>query len=264
MVTMLDAEDVVLVVGVGEGLGKEVTRAVLGAGGRSVLADIRPEVSAAIRDELDPAGESTLVTRIDVADNASCEEAVSAALKRFGRLDGVVHVAAVDAVSDSLMDGAVENWPLVADVNIGGPLRVVRAATPALRDAGGGSVVVVGSTAAWYPNEDFMQTSYGISKRGLQAMTHYLSRQLGPFGIRVNDVAPGYKMGPVLERAYESWAEAKGVTVEELHRPVLENLSLRRFAHDVDVANAILFFLSPLARNVTGQTLYVDAGQTLH
>lgn len=255
---------VVLVVGVGPGLGKEVARIVLNEGGRVALADISEEAMADTHAELDPAGERTLTCRVDLQDESTCLAAVDAIRNQFGRLDAVVLVAAFAGAFDLLADRTIENWKLTSDINVAGNLRVIKASTDLLTESGGGAVAIVGSTAGVLPTAGYTQTAYGISKAALIAATHYLSKELGTRGIRVNNVAPGYKMGPALQSALESWAKAADTTTEAVSGPILDSLSLHRFANDVDVANAILFFITDLSRNVTGQTLYVDGGMILH
>jgi NAD(P)-dependent dehydrogenase (short-subunit alcohol dehydrogenase family) len=255
---------VVLVAGVGPGLGKEVARTVLAEGGSVVMTDIVEDLIVDAQNELDPGGERTLRCTIDLQNDSTIEAAVSSLRERFGRLDAVVQVAAYAGAFDLLADRTVENWELTSDINVAGTLRVIRAATGLLQEDGGGSVVIVGSTAGVLPTVGYTQTAYGISKAALVAATHYLSKELGVKGIRVNNVAPGYKMGPALRGALEAWAEEANTSVEAVSAPILDGLALRRFADDVDVASAILFFISDLSKNVTGQTLYVDGGMVLH
>jgi len=255
---------VVLVSGVGPGLGRETAAAASREGASVVLGDLEPDRLEGIRRELDPSGQRSAGVRLDITDEAACQGLVDLAGCRFGRLDGVVHVAAADRVFGGLLDGSLDDWDLAAEVNVKGTLRLTKAAVPLLRESGGGSVVVIGSVAARKPSASFVQLAYGASKAALESVVHYLSRELGPDGIRVNDVSPGFKWGPVLVEAFGARADELGVSLESLMDPIAQTLSLRRFAGDQDVANAVVFFLSDLARNVTGQTLFVDGGELLH
>ncbi len=251
---------VIVVSGVGPGLGSEVARQVLDAGGRVVLGDLDGERPAELLDALGYDHRRGVVRATDIRSATVCEDLVSAAATAFSRLDGLVHVAALDAPVGGLLDGDLDDWTAVADVNVKGTLQLTKCAVPMLRDAGGGSVVMVGSIAAAEPVDGVVQLAYGMSKAALAVGAYYLSRELGPIGIRVNTVAPGWKWGPRLEEAMRDLARDAGTTVEELLAPVREHISLRRFATDGDVAASIVFLLSDRAAAITGQTLYVDGG----
>jgi NAD(P)-dependent dehydrogenase (short-subunit alcohol dehydrogenase family) len=255
-------DKVVVIVGVGPGLGRSTASTVLAHGGRVVLGDLDGVQLAAIRAELDPDGARSAAVAGDLAEPATADALVAAAAA-MGRLDALVVVAAVDNVFGGLMDGDLDAWDRLVDVNIKAALRLTRVAVPALRAAGGGSVVFIGSIGAVSPARRPM-LAYGASKAAMVSVAHHLSRELGPDGIRVNTVAPGWKWGPVAERALQEDADRRGVTLDAVIAPITAQLSLRRFATDDDVANAVAFFCSDLARNVTGQTLYVDGGAYLH
>jgi NAD(P)-dependent dehydrogenase (short-subunit alcohol dehydrogenase family) len=259
---LLDGK-IVLVSGVGPGLGRQTAAAALREGAAVALGDLHGDQLEHIRDELDPGGARTLARRTDVTSGAMCEALVAATRERFGRLDAVVHVAADDRAVGGLMDGNVDDWDRLVDVNIKGTLRMTKAAVPLLREGGGGSVVIIGSIGAVQPLSEHPMMVYGGTKGALLTIGRYLARELGPDGIRVNTVAPGWKWGPVLEAGLYAQAEHLGIDVETLLAPIRARVALRRLAGDADVADAIVFFCSDLARNITGQTLHVDAGDVL-
>jgi NAD(P)-dependent dehydrogenase (short-subunit alcohol dehydrogenase family) len=147
-------------------------------------------------------------------------------------------------------------------VNVKGTLQLTKAAVPLLRESGGGSIVIIGSIAAIHSVEGIPQIAYGATKAALVAATHYLSRELGPSGIRVNTIAPGWKWGATLEEAIGEQAAALNITIEEFMAPVRAGHPLRRYTNDDEVSNTIVFFCSDLAPSITGQTLYIDGGLT--
>lgn len=260
----------VLVTGVGAGLGTQVAAAVLREGGQAVIGARNAERLSAIATELDPTGRRIAHQACDITDDDQCAAIVELARSRFGGLDGLAQVAALDSIADTLARGAIENWARAAETNVGGTMRIVRAAAPLLARSSAcaaedqASVVIVGSVAAAGPSAEVVQTAYGVSKAAQEALGHYLSKELGPKRIRVNVVAPGYKLGPVLEAGFRHWAAAAGVGVEQVADPIKARLALGDFATDADCANTIAFFLSTRSRGVTGQTVYVDSGQVLH
>jgi len=256
---------VVLISGSGPGLGCETARAVLREGGCVVLGD-RLDYVEALRAELDPGGTRSAAVIGDITEPESCDRAVQTAADRFGRLDALVNVAAMDKVFGGLMDGSLDDWDVASSVNVKGTLQLTKAAVPLMESTGGGAVVFIGTLAAVLRDESFALLAYGASKAAMVTAAWYLARELGPRGIRVNTVAPGYKWGPVLEEAVRTQAEALGVDIEGVLQPMRDSLALRRLPTDADVANTIAFFCSDLAKAITGQTLFVDAGhgQTLH
>jgi NAD(P)-dependent dehydrogenase (short-subunit alcohol dehydrogenase family) len=172
----------------------------------------------------------------------------------------------VDKVFGGLMDGSLDDWDLAAGVNVKGTLQLTKVAVPLMESTGGGAVVFIGSIGAVARDEQFEMMAYGATKGAMVTAAFYLSRELGPRGIRVNTVAPGYKWGPVLEGALRDQAQDLGVDLDDVVKPIRESLALRRIPTDADVANTIVFLCSDLANGVTGQTLFVDGGQgqTIH
>lgn len=256
---------VILVLGTGAGLGKEVVRAILREGGTAAMADLKVDVAEQVRTELDPEGAHTSLHEFNLADLEAAPALVEAAVTEHGRLDGIAAVAALDNTMGRLLEAdAIGDWEKTQRINVAGNLAVVKAAAEHLGKQEYPAVVFVGSVAGAEPSDNFPQLAYGLSKYTMVGMTHHLSRELGPLGIRVNNVAPGYKWGPVLEGAYKQVAEQHGITPEEAMQPQKDALSLKRFADDADVANAIVFYLCDWSKNITGQVTYVDAGQIFH
>jgi NAD(P)-dependent dehydrogenase (short-subunit alcohol dehydrogenase family) len=251
---------VFIVSGVGPGLGRSVGATALEEGASLVLGDIDASRLSGIRQALDSSGTRSVAIEADIAAEPTGEALVAAAVDRFGRLDGIVHVAAIDYIVGGLLDGDLDDWTRAADINVKGTLRLTKAAVPALSQSGSGSVVIIGSIAAREPTEGIVQLAYGCSKSALETAGYYLSRELGPRGIRVNTVAPGWKWGPTLEIGMQAQADQLGVPIESLLAPVRDTISLGRFADDQDVANAVVFLLSDRARAITGQTIFVDGG----
>lgn len=253
---------VVLVSGCGPGLGRSVAAAALREGACVVLGDLEGGRAASIRAELDPGEARSLVAPLDIRSEASCEALVAEAEARFGRLDGVVHVAAIDHLVGGLLEGALDDWDRVADVNVKGTLRMTKAAVRLL-ERQGGSVVVIGTVGVVRPRAGMLRFAYSMSKGALLTAVRYLARELGPKRIRVNTVAPGFKRGPVLEAWAQEESAKRGVTPEALLAGFAGESSLGVLASDDDIANAVTFFLSDWASKVTGQLLYVDAGSYL-
>jgi NAD(P)-dependent dehydrogenase (short-subunit alcohol dehydrogenase family) len=183
----------------------------------------------------------------DVTRQEDVDAGLDLALRSFGTLDGVVHCAGITA------DGVVwklddEQWRSVIDVNLTGSFRVVRAAVPMLRKAGGGSIVLVSSVNGLRGR--FGQANYAASKAGVVALAKSVAHEAGAFGIRVNAVAPGLVRTAMTESLPSPFFEE-----------ALRETPLQRVGEPQDVADVILFLCSPLSRHVTGAVLRVDGGQ---
>lgn len=259
--TSLLADHVVLVSGVGPGLGRACARVALAAGARVALGDLDAERVASIAAALDPSGDRVVPHRLDITDEGSIDAMVRAVDARWGRVDGLVHVAALDTVVGGLLDGDLDDWDRVSAVNVRGTLALTRAVTPCFVD--GGSVVVIGSIGAVRPRGTSLRMAYGISKGALVTAARYLAVELGPRRVRVNTVAPGWKWGPVLEGYLRGVAASSGRPFEELVDEIRADSPMHDIADDDDVADTVLYFLSPLSRKVSGQIVHVDAGSYL-
>ena len=141
----------VIVSGVGPGLGGEVARLAVRDGANVVVAARSADKLAAAASELDASGDRVLAVPTDITELAGCEALVAAAVERFGALHGVAQVAAVDTALGNLAASSDDDWRRCFDTNVVGSMNLVRAAAPALRDAGGGAVVLIGSQSALLP-----------------------------------------------------------------------------------------------------------------
>lgn len=253
---------VVLVSGFGPGLGRSVAKAVLREGGSVVVGDLEGERAESIRRELDPGAAHSVASALDVTSDASCEALVERARARFGRLDGVVHVAALDHVVGGLLEGGLDDWDRTAAINVKGTMRMTKAAVPLLAERGG-SVVVIGTNGVFRPRIEVLRFVYAMSKGALLTGVRYLARELGRHRIRVNTVAPGFKWGPVVEEWARGQAEQRGISVRDVVEGLERETSLGVLASDDDIADSVVFFLSDLASKITGQLLVVDSGTYL-
>ncbi|MER5973520.1 SDR family oxidoreductase [Streptomyces sp. NPDC002055] len=252
----------VLVSGVGAGLGHQVVSAVLREGGNAVLGARTPEKLADAAARLDPGGRRTAWRATDIADEDACAALAELALERFGRIDAVVHVAALDTCFGGLADADFPTWTTVLDVNLLGTLRMTRACLPALT-ARGGSVVVIGTQSSVVAPSQVQQAAYAASKGALVSAMYSLARELGPHRIRVNTVQPGWMWGPPVQAFVQLTAQAEGVPEDEVLGRLAERMALPDLATDGDVAQAVVFLASDRARAITGQSLLVNAGEVM-
>ncbi len=260
---MILKDKVIIVAGVGDGLGREASRVALRDGARVVVGARSKDKLEAIAAELDPSGEKIAAHVTDILDPASCEALVAAAQARFGGLDAVVNVAALDTLFGTLATTPAEDWTRAMETNVMGTLNVVRAAVPALRAGGGGSVVLVGSRSQWFP-PDQPQIAYASSKGALLSAMYHLVHELGPDGIRVNMVVPTWMWGPPVQMYVKWQAGERKIPEQQIIDEITANMPLGdEIPSDDDVAEAIGFFCSDRSRMITGETLQVHAGENL-
>jgi NAD(P)-dependent dehydrogenase (short-subunit alcohol dehydrogenase family) len=191
---------------------------------------------------------------VDVSDAASVRQAVDAAVKALGGLDGVVNAAGIFSAA-GLADTSPELFSRTLAVNLTGTFLVIQATAPYLLDAGGGSIVNIASGVGITPTGPG-STAYVASKGGVIAMTKALAMELAPT-VRVNAVCPGAVDTPMVQ----SFLRTPGGSVDPA---IASRYALRRAADPDELASAILFLTSGEASFVTGITLPVDGGRTFH
>ncbi|MEU1805067.1 SDR family oxidoreductase [Streptomyces sp. NPDC019937] len=252
----------VIVSGVGPGLGQRVAAACLREGANVALGARTAERLAETAVELDPGGTRTAHRATDIADEAQCEALAALALDRFGRIDAVVNVAALDSHFGGLEDADFASWGRVVDVNLFGTLRMTRACLPALK-RNGGAVVLIGTQSSLAAPTEVRQTAYAASKGALTSAMYALARELGPHRIRVNTVQPGWMWGPPVRAYVQFAAHAEGLPEAEIEQRLAGRMALPDLATDGDVAEAAVFLASDRARAITGQSLLVNAGELM-
>jgi len=259
---MLVKDKTIVVCGVGPGLGREVAQAAIRDGANVVLAARRADALEEHAQSLDPDGKRALAVATDITDPEQCDALMAAATERFGSIDAVVQVAALDTLFGNLETTTAEDLGKAVAVNVAGAIHVARAAVPHMVNAGGGSIVLIGTQSMWHP-PTFPQLAYASSKGGLLSAMYHLVRELGPKKIRVNMVVPTWMWGPPVEIFVRMESKRRGVSEEEVITSITQNMPLGEIPKDDDVANACIFFCSDHARMITGESLLVNAGEIL-
>lgn len=253
----------VIVSGVGPGLGGEVARLAVRDGANVVIAARSAGKLAGAASVLDPGGRRVLAVPTDITDLDACKALVEAATERFGAVHAVAQVAAVDAVLGDLAASTEDDWRRCFDTNVLGSMNLVHAAAPALRAAGGGAVVLVGSQSAVRPPTAMPQIAYASSKGALLSAMYHLATELGPDHIRVNAVIPTWMWGPPVQMYVDWQAGERGVPAEEVIAEITRGMAIPEIPADEDVAEAVVWLCSERARMVTGQSLMVNAGEVM-
>jgi NAD(P)-dependent dehydrogenase (short-subunit alcohol dehydrogenase family) len=255
---MILKDKTVLITGVGDGLGRECAESAYAQGANLVIAARSEDNLAKIADAIDPSGERVLAHPTDVTDKDACEALIGATVERFGPIHGLAQVAAYESAWGGLYDAKDTDWHAALDVNVLGLYNVLRPAARVMKENGGGSVVVIGSQSMFKPS--LPQVGYAASKGALLTSAYYLADELGPDNIRVNMVVPSWMWGPPVEM-YVDMLATDGKTREDVLTDITGKFPMRRMAEDGEVADVVTFFLSDLAKAVTGQHLQVNCGE---
>jgi len=242
---------VALISGAARGQGAEEARLFAREGAGVVLGDVRPEGEAVAR-EIAAGGGRALFRRLDVTSEEDWAGAVAAAEAAFGHLDILVNNAGILG-RPGILETSLELWNRVVAVNQTGPFLGMRAAIPALRRAGGGSIVNISSALATVGYGE--SASYTAAKGALTALTRTVAVELAPEGIRVNVVHPGVIDTPMVD-------DGVGRSPESL-RAQAAVAPLGRIGTAGEMAAAVLYLASDEASFVTGATLAVDGGLTV-
>jgi len=251
---------VALVSGVGPGLGRSVAVQLAEHGADLVLAARREKRLAKVAAEVEALGRRVLCVPTDITDPASCAALADATVEAFGRLDILVNNAFTDGTFARFDEADLATWKQTMDVNLWGTLQLTQQMIPLLRQAtdGDGRIVMVNTMSVQKIEERF--GGYAASKAALATAAKTLAVELGPFGIRVNSVHPGYIYGPSVEWYFNHLAEQEGRTFQEIYDERADETCLRYLPPADEIAGAVLFLASPWAKAVTGQAVNVNAG----
>ncbi|MDR7103655.1 SDR family oxidoreductase [Croceicoccus sp. BE223] len=243
-------DKVAIVTGAGQGIGEHYAKALAAEGAAVVVAEINEDNARTVAEAIVAEGGRAIHTRTDVSSEDSCAECVERTVAEFGGLDFLINNAAIFAGMrrKSWMEIELDYYRRFMAVNFESVLLMTRAAYPALKARGGGSIVNQSSTAAYYAGN-----YYGLAKLGVNGLTIALAKELGPDNIRVNGVAPG-----------PTNTEATRTSVpEDRLKGIIEALPLRRLGETQDIVNTVLYLCSEESSWVTGQTWSVDGGQLM-
>ncbi len=263
MSLLLDGK-VVIVSGVGPGLGQANARALAREGATVVLAARNADYLAAVEQEINGSGTGrALAVPTNLVDADQVGALVDRTVNEFGRLDALVNNAFRMDTFQPFEQVDLVKWRKIFDVNVWGTLGLTQACVPHLKKAaaseGDASVVFIISMSMRKIRE--LEGGYSSSKAAVQTAAKTMALELGPSGVRVNCVAPGWIGGPNVEIFLGMESESRGITRDDVRAEIEANIPLRRIPPQDDIANSVVFFVSPWSRVITGQTLDVNGGE---
>jgi NAD(P)-dependent dehydrogenase (short-subunit alcohol dehydrogenase family) len=250
---------VCVVSGVGPGLGRRAATALAGHGADLVLAARRQSTLDDVLGEVSSLGARAISVPTDITDPEACARLMAAGAEAFGGIDVLVNNAFRFDAFQSFEEVDLAIWRKIMDTNLFGSLQMTRAALPAMRERGGGSVVMVASMVARQPQP--AQGGYAISKGALLTATRVLAYELGPSNVRVNAVVPGWMAGPSVDIYIDMTSTGRNVPAQVVVDELNARVPLGRIPSDEDVAGSIVYLASDLSSAMTGQALDTNGGE---
>jgi NAD(P)-dependent dehydrogenase (short-subunit alcohol dehydrogenase family) len=250
---------VCVVSGVGPGLGRQAARALAAHGADLVLGARRQSSLDEVLAEVKGLGARAIAVPTNITDPEACAGIMASAVEEFGGVDVLVNNAFRFDAFQPFEDVDLALWRKIMDTNLFGSLQMTRAALPSMRERGAGSVVMVASMVARQPQP--VQGGYAISKGALLTATRVLAYELGPSGVRVNAVVPGWMAGPSVDIYIQMTSEGRGVSKQEVVDELNARVPLGRIPSDEDVAGSVVYLASDLSSAMTGQAIDTNGGE---
>jgi NAD(P)-dependent dehydrogenase (short-subunit alcohol dehydrogenase family) len=242
---------VALISGGARGMGAAEARLFAREGARVVIGDVLEAEARAVEADVRAKGGEAVFARLDVTSEADWQQAVAMALRHFGTLNVLINNAGIGGAS-RLEDTTVEAWDRVMDVNAKGVFLGSKAVIPAMRQAGGGSIVNISSQLGLVGMAD-SSPQYQASKGAVRLLTKLTALQYAKDGIRANSVHPGPIVTPMTEKRRGEPA---------IYESMVSRIPLGRYGEADEVAYGVLYLASDESAFVTGSELVIDGGWT--
>ena len=248
-------DQVCIVSGAGQGLGRAVALEMAGEGATVVLLERNADTVATVASEIARHGGRAEPYEIDVTDYDAYGAAIADVLRKLGRIDVLVNNAAINPPTKTILQDTLENWRRTIEINLEAVYMGSKLVAPHMAERKSGRIIYIASIQGFAASGGV--GSYNAAKGGMIALTKSMAVELGPYNILVNAVAPGFMSTPmsIVDGVNETetpefieWYVEKG------------KIPLRRTGYPEDVAGTVIFLASRYCRYMTGQLLVVDGG----
>ena len=242
-------EKVTVITGGGMGIGEAIARAFAREGAHVVIGDVKVDLARKVVEEIKGTGRKGLALQADVSVKEDVDRMVDETLRVFGKIDILVNNAGISQLPLSILDLDIDTWQKVTDIDYKGTYLCSRRFGREMVRQKSGSVINISSVVGL---ASAPLVAYSPAKSAVIMLTKVLATEWGRFNVRVNAIAPGYTLTPLLKGMIE-----RGERNPEM---ILKRTPMGKLVEPEDIANAALFLASEKARYITGVTLPVDAG----
>ena len=241
---------VAIVTGAGQGIGRAIAIGFGKRGSSVIVADVKPASARKVQEEIEHSGRRALAVEVDVSSESSVARMFERALQEFGTIDVLVNDAGIYPAA-LIQELTTESWDRVIGTNLTGTFLCSRAAVTVMLEKNNGRIINMSSSTGFRGAKN--AAHYAASKAGIIGFTKALALELAPSGITVNAVCPGLT----------DTAQPRGhMTDEELYSKKTR-IPLDRIAQPEDIVGPVLFLASDKARQITGQTVFVNGGDLM-
>lgn len=240
---------VAVITGGASGIGKAIALRLSTLGAKVAIIDVASEQGGELVEGLRGKGGEAFFCTGNVAEQNEIEQCMSRIASRFGGIDILVNNAGMTG-SIPFDQLGIEEWTMIIRVNLTGAFVCTKIAAQYLRMQESASIVMISSGSSYTGSGG--SVAYASSKGGINSMVRALARELAPFNIRVNGVAPRAIRGALLNKLYDDTGLEK----------MISSIPLKRLGTEEDVANSVAFLASDLSSFMTGETILVDGGRT--
>jgi len=242
-------EKIAVVTGGGMGIGEAIARAFAREGAHIVIGDVKIDRAGKVVEDLKGTGRKGLALQVDVSLKEDVDRMVDETLRVFGKIDILVNNAGISQLPVGMLDLDIETWQKVTDIDYKGTYLCSRRVGRQIVRQKSGSVINISSVVGL---ASAPLVAYGPAKSAVIMLTKILATEWGRFNVRVNAIAPGYTLTPLLKGMIE-----RGERNPEM---ILKRTPMGKLVEPEDIASAALFLASEKAKSITGITLPVDAG----
>jgi NAD(P)-dependent dehydrogenase (short-subunit alcohol dehydrogenase family) len=249
------ADQVCMVSGAGQGLGRTIALEMASEGAKVALLERNPDTGHKVAAEIAAKGGRAEAYVLDITNYDAYAAAVVDALEKFGKIDVLVNNAATNPATRTILEDKLEDWRRTIEINLEAVYMGSKLVAPHMVQRGGGRIIHIASIQGFASSGGV--GSYNAAKGGILALTKSMAVELGPHNILVNAVAPGFMLTPM--SIVDGVDETK--TPEFLEWYVQKGkIPLRRTGYPEDVSGTVVFLASSYCRYMTGQLLVVDGG----
>lgn len=242
---------VAIISGGARGMGATEARMFAREGAKVVFGDVLDDLGKQVEAEINESGGEAIYVSLDVTDASAWQNAVDTAVSRFGKLDILVNNAGI-VINTDRDESTAEEWDRVMNVNAKGVFLGIKSAIPAMREAGGGSIVNISSISGMI-GQHGIHPGYNASKGAVRLLTKATAIQYAPEGIRANSVHPGPIATPMTEASRSD---------PERRQRSMNSTPMGRYGQPEDIAYGVMFLASDESSYMTGSELVIDGGYT--